>query len=67
MPSSVIDHFSYNPEAKALNITFVSGMVYQYEGVPQNIFERFKTARSKGKYFNYYIKEHYSFKKLADA
>ncbi|MCX2474539.1 KTSC domain-containing protein [Pedobacter sp. MC2016-05] len=67
MPSSVIDHLSYNPEAKALNITFVSGMVYQYEGVPQKVFEMFKAARSKGKYFNYYIKEHYSFKKLANA
>ena len=63
MPSSVIDHFSYDADAKSLKITFVTGMVYSYQKVPKKIFEMLKAAGSKGRYFNHYIKDKFKFKK----
>jgi hypothetical protein len=63
MPSSVIQHFEYNDKSKILKIIFVTGMEYQYKNVPQKVYERFKIAGSKGKYFNHYIKDKFKFKK----
>lgn len=64
MPSSVIDHFNYIPDAEILRVTFISGSVYLYKGVPQQVYERIKIARSKGKYLNRYIKGKFPFEKL---
>ncbi|RZL50168.1 MAG: KTSC domain-containing protein [Pedobacter sp.] len=66
MPSSVIDHFTYNEQAKTLKITFLAGMVYLYEKVPIKICETLKISGSKGRYFNHYIKDKFKFKKLED-
>ncbi|RDC58613.1 KTSC domain-containing protein [Pedobacter chinensis] len=66
MPSSVINHFSYDADAKSLQITFVTGMVYQYKGVPQKVFNMLKAAGSKGRYFNHYIKDKYKFQKVEE-
>ena len=67
MPSSVINHFSYDAESKSLKITFVTGMVYKYNKVPEKTFEMLKAAGSKGRYFNYYIKDKYSFEKVEEV
>ncbi|MFD2287464.1 KTSC domain-containing protein [Pedobacter petrophilus] len=67
MPSSVIKYFSYQPESKLLTITFVTGLVYQYTNVPERTFKLFKAATSKGRYFNYHIKEKFKFQKLEDC
>ena len=67
MPSSVIDHFSYDADKKSLKVTFVTGMVYLYQKVPQKHYKMLKAAGSKGRYFNHYIKNHFTFKKLEDA
>jgi len=67
MPSSVINHYSYDAEAKTLKITFVTGTIYVYENVPKQVVKMLSAAESKGRYFNYHIKDHYLFKKLKDA
>ncbi|WP_316807965.1 KTSC domain-containing protein [Pedobacter agri] len=64
MPSSVINHFSYHADKKLLKITFVTGLVYQYQNVPLKIFKMLNAVDSKGKYFNQYIRDHFTFKKL---
>ena len=56
MPSSVINHFSYEPDAMTLNITFTSGIKYMYLKVPQEVYNMLKAAGSKGRYFNHFIK-----------
>jgi len=66
MPSSVINHFSYNADAKSLRITFVTGLVYQYKDVPQKVFNMLKSAGSKGRYFNHYIKDKYKFQRIEE-
>jgi hypothetical protein len=48
MPSTVIRYFRYDPSARELQVTFVTGRRYVYEEVPQDVFDAFRTAFSKG-------------------
>lgn len=66
MPSSVIRHFKYDEQSHTLKIIFVTGMEYQYQNVPEKIFQMLKIAGSKGRYFNHYIKDKFKFKKIND-
>lgn len=66
MPSTVINSFKYLPDKHSLIVRFVSGTSYQYYNVPENIFNEFKKAFSKGTYFNRYIKPNHPFKKLKE-
>lgn len=66
MPSSVIAHFQYDKSSKDLIITFVTGMVYRYLEVPEKVYKLLRASVSKGKYFNYHIKDKFQFEKLAD-
>jgi hypothetical protein len=63
MPSSVINHFSYEPDAMTLNITFTSGIKYKYLKVPPEVYNMLKAAGSKGRYFNFFIKGKFKYKK----
>lgn len=67
MPSSVIDHFRYQPESATLRVTFVSGTVYDYKAVPKAVFEKMNHAQSKGKFLNRYIKGKYRFEKVVSG
>jgi KTSC domain len=62
MPSSVIKAMDYNPALRVLRITYVSGKVYDYLGVPSEVVDEMKTAPSKGIFLNRRIKGHFPFK-----
>ena len=64
MPSTVVNRFSYIPESSILRVVFVSGMVYDYENVPEKVYKEMKAATSKGTFLNRFIKGHYPFKKV---
>ncbi|MEC3874485.1 KTSC domain-containing protein [Chryseobacterium salviniae] len=64
MPSSVINKYLYFPETEILRIIYQSGAVYDYLQVPAEIFERFKTVQSKGRFLNYVIKPKFKYKKV---
>ncbi|MBO9730764.1 MAG: KTSC domain-containing protein [Chitinophaga sp.] len=64
MPSSVVAHMSYDAGTRTLRIIFVSGMIYDYQDVPETVYMAMKQSGSKGTYLNKYIKGHYSFKKI---
>ncbi|RZL35162.1 MAG: KTSC domain-containing protein [Pedobacter sp.] len=64
MPSSVINHFTYDAATKSLTITFVTKMVYVYKNVPLHTFNMLKAAGSKGRFFNHHIKNKFKFEKL---
>jgi hypothetical protein len=64
MPSSVINHFNYDHKGSTLYITFVSGITYKYKNVPQQIYQMLKAAGSKGRYFNYHIKNKLKYKRI---
>jgi hypothetical protein len=63
MPSSVIKKYFYKPELQILTIVYVSGAVYDYLEVPQNIFDDFRAAFSKGIYLNKNIKPNFRYEK----
>lgn len=64
MPSSVIRKASYNRGTKELRITFVSGRVYVYSGVPKAIHDAYCNALSKGSFFNMAIRDRYRFREV---
>lgn len=64
MPSTVISFMSYSADTSVLRITFVSGLVYHYKNVPVEIYNRLRTEKSKGTYFNEHIKNKFDFEKV---
>ncbi len=64
MPSSVISSYHYSAEKAILSITFISGITYRYTKIPSKIYDDFKSAFSKGIYFNEYIKDKFEFERL---
>jgi hypothetical protein len=66
MPSSVISTINYDPATAILRITFVSGVVYDYKNVPEEIYKALKTSGAKGIYLNRHIKGRYQFEKIDD-
>jgi hypothetical protein len=55
----------YDPATSTLEIDFRSGGVYQYYGVPGQVYECLMKAESKGSYFHHYIKlAGYPYKKV---
>lgn len=64
MPSSVIRRFAYHPDRRELEIIFVTGRVYIYRCVPAEEVDAFRTASSKGRYFNSHIRDHYEYREL---
>ncbi|MBK8364902.1 MAG: KTSC domain-containing protein [Bacteroidetes bacterium] len=64
MPSSVIKTYHYDPETKELKIVFVSGLIYKYREVPEEIFLRMKGYTSKGAFLNKFIKRNFVFERI---
>ena len=63
MPSSVVNSFIYFPETEILRIVYQSGAVYDYFKVPFSIYDKFKSAKSKGKFLNTVIKPRFRYSK----
>jgi lysyl-tRNA synthetase class 2 len=64
MPSTVIARFEYDARAERLMVTFVTGRVYEYADVPVETFRAFRSAFSKGKFFNEHIRDRYVCREL---
>jgi len=64
MPSTVIQHFGYDPTTRDLRVTFISGRTYVYLGGPRTIVTNINAAGSKGQFFNLAIRDHYRFREL---
>jgi hypothetical protein len=62
--SSNIASVGYDVATQTLQVEFLSGSLYQYFDVPQNIFDEFINAASKGKYFAAQIKGIYRYAKV---
>ena len=67
MPSTVIRRFMYVPESRELTIEFVTGRRYVYSEVPPEEVDKFRTAFSKGAYFNRNIRDCCACRELAPA
>lgn len=64
MPSSVIAAIHYDVETSTLRIIYVSGSIYDYKNVPEEIYIALKTSRLKGVYLNQYIKDRFTFERV---
>ena len=62
--SSNIATVGYDQKSSTLEIAFHSGGVYQYHGVPQDIYTGFIGAASHGSYFHDHIRSVYPYKKV---
>ncbi len=67
MPSSVIRRHDYDVATRVLEITFVTGRVYVYADVPPDVYEDFRAARSKGEFFNAYLRDAYPYREITAA
>lgn len=59
--SRSVRSLGYDPPSEALEVEFVSGAIYQYYGVPRNMYEQMMSAASKGTFLNTYIKNQYPY------
>jgi hypothetical protein len=68
--SKVIDYVWYNPETKILSVKFVDKnksignkdrrpKEYLYVEVTNSVFNKFKKAKSKGRFFTTHIRDNY--------
>lgn len=64
MPSSVIARVKYDKQSHTLRVIYVSGIMDDYENVPEEVYNAMNTASSKGTFLNKYIKGKYEFKKI---
>lgn len=64
MPSTVIATMEYKAAERRLRVTFVSGMVYEYKDVPEEVYQAMKTSGAKGIYLNRHIKGKFDFEKV---
>lgn len=55
--SSAISRIEWN--AGTLSIWFRESGRYDYYGVPESVYQSFLAARSKGSFYNDYIKDRY--------
>ena len=57
--SSNIRSIGYDAASSTLEVEFHGGGVYQYYGVPENVYSALMRASSKGRYLNDHIKDRY--------
>ncbi len=54
--SSNLRRCAYDPETERLQVEFLSGQTYAYDGVPASVFQGLLEAPSAGSYFHREIK-----------
>lgn len=67
MPSTVIEKIDYERDRATMTVTFTTGRVYRYYAVPLSVVEEFRSASSKGRYFNTHIRDRFPFQELDAA
>ena len=64
MPSTVIRRFVYDETEGNLWVEFTTGRRYVYEDVPEEVATTFRTAFSKGVYFNTRIRDRFRYREV---
>lgn len=62
--STNLEWISYDEDEEKLYVQFRSGGLYEYDNVPQKVFDGLLKAGSKGRYHAIKIKWEYPYKKL---
>ena len=64
--SSNVTNSVYDTATKKLLVTFKNGTQYEYEGVPHQIYTKFRMAESQGSFFNKNIARSFEYKKIEE-
>lgn len=56
---------AYAVERRTLYLRFTSGEVYQYFEFPEQDYQEFLHAESRGRYFLSHIRDHFRYERLA--
>lgn len=64
MPSTVICRFVYDQSAGDLWVEFTTGRKYVYSDVPDEVASAFRSAFSKGVYFNTRIRDQFPYREV---
>ena len=59
MPSTAVEHISYDEATRELHVSYVGGGMYTYYGVPKQVYAAFRVAPSKGQFVNQFVKNRY--------
>ena len=62
--SKAISVVTYQKDIKQLSIQFRNGRIYLYKDVPLKVYDRFRTNKSMGVYYNSTIRKKYEFELL---
>jgi hypothetical protein len=62
--SRILRFVGYNATTKILEIEFHSGLVYQYSGVPLNVYKNLMRSNEIGKYFTEKIRTQFQTKQV---
>lgn len=63
--SSNIASIGYDKDKLILEVEFIGGSTYTYEEVPENIYNSFLNATSKGIYFHNFIKGKFDYSRIS--
>jgi hypothetical protein len=67
MPSTSIREARYDPEKRTLSVWFLaSGLRYDYEEVPPDVYAGYLSAFAKGRFFNSFIRDRYKYKRCRE-
>ena len=66
MPSSMVAAIKYDVGSSTLPVIYVSGSVYEYKNVPEEVYTAMKTSFSKGAFLNQHIKGKYLYEKIKE-
>lgn len=62
--SSSLASVGFSPAHNVLHIEFRSGLVYEYFGVTQCIYEQLLAADSKGAFLNRFVRNRFPFRRV---
>jgi hypothetical protein len=62
--SSNIASIGYNASTLTLEVEFRDGSIYQYFDVPENVYQEFMQASSKGQFLHANIKNNYRYTRV---
>lgn len=64
LDSQVIKEAQYDEGTRTMTLTFPSGAVYAYDGVPVEVFQALTTAPSAGSYYHEKVRNHFAVRML---
>lgn len=62
--SQTLKSIGFDPVGRVLELEFTGGGIYRYAGVPESVYFALAVADSKGRYFDYFIRDRYAFRKI---